>query len=174
MRQQDDNTYRDILSRIRIGIVTESDTVVLETKKINLTETTCDGRLQQLCNYLETLPADAFCLLPTCALCDTLNNAILKRISTNEIELIAQDVADCATYLKKKVLKILNKDDEDNSRTAGLARIIKIKIGARIMIRRNIDVTLCFVNGTIGTLTSVIRGSNDEVEQIKSNAAIGN
>lgn len=87
--RQDDNTYRDILSRIRIGIVTESDTV-LEKKKINLTETTCDGRLQQLCNYLETFPADAFCLLPTCLLlCYTLNNAILKCISINEIELIA-------------------------------------------------------------------------------------
>lgn len=42
------------------------------------------------------------------------------------------------------------------------------------MIRRNIDVTLYLVNSTIGTLTSVIRGSNDEIEQIKSNAAIGN
>lgn len=36
------------------------------------------------------------------------------------------------------------------------------------MIRRNIDVTLGLVNGTIGTISSIIRtGNNDDVEKIK-------
>lgn len=64
-------------------------------------------------------------------------------------------------------MKILNKDD-DNSRTAGLARIITVKLGARVMLRRNIDVSLGLVNGTIGTITSIIRSVIDnKIEQIK-------
>ncbi|KYN05749.1 ATP-dependent DNA helicase PIF1 [Cyphomyrmex costatus] len=166
MRQQNDNSYRNILSRIRLGIVTDSDTAVLNARKIQFTETTCDGRLYELCNYLEKLPLDTVCLLPTCALCDTLNTAMLNRIFSDEVELIAQDITDCVPYLKKKISKILSKNDEDSSRTAGLAKIIIVKLGARIMIRRNIDVTLGLVNGAIGTITSFIR-NNNEIDKIK-------
>ncbi|XP_070165619.1 ATP-dependent DNA helicase PIF1-like [Polyergus mexicanus] len=92
---------------------------------------------------------------------------MLNCISSDKIEFVAQDLAECAPYLKKKVMKILNKD-EDSSRTAGLARIITVKLGARIMVRRNIDVSLGLVNGTIGTNTSIIRSAIDnEVEKIK-------
>ncbi|XP_026829933.1 uncharacterized protein LOC113563072 [Ooceraea biroi] len=170
VRQQGDDSYRDILTRIRVGTLTDSDVIILETRKMKFRETNCDNRLQELCNYLQNLPMDTVCLLPTCALCDILNIAMLDRISSDKIELVAQDLAECASYFKKKVMKILNKDgnDEDSSRTAGLARIITVKVGARVMIRRNIDVSLGLVNGTIGTITSIIRGAiNNEVEKIK-------
>ncbi|XP_025267781.1 ATP-dependent DNA helicase PIF1-like [Camponotus floridanus] len=174
VRQQDDNSYRDILTRIRVGTVTDSDISILETRKINFKEINCDGRLQELCDYFQSLPMDTVCLISTCALCDILNTAMLSRISSDEIELVAQDLTECAPYLKKKVIKILNKDDEDNSRTAGLARIITIKLGARIMIRRNIDVSLGLVNGTIATITSIMRNALDnEVEKIKITVSSG-
>jgi len=48
---------------------------------------------------------DTVCLIPTCALCDVLNTAMLNLISSDEIELVAQDLAECAPYLKKKVMK---------------------------------------------------------------------
>ncbi|XP_032686280.1 uncharacterized protein LOC116853764 [Odontomachus brunneus] len=116
-------------------------------------------------SLLQELLVDAICLLSTCALYDILNNAMLKRTSPNEIELVAQDMIDCVSYLNKK---ILNKDDEDSSPTAGLARIIIVKVGARIMIRRNIDVTLRLVNDTVGTITSITRGTNrNKVEKLK-------
>lgn len=35
VRQQGDNSYRDILTRIRIGTITDSDVTILETRKIN-------------------------------------------------------------------------------------------------------------------------------------------
>lgn len=103
VRQQGDNSYRDILTRIRIGTITDSDVTILETRKINLKKINCDDRLQELCNYLQNLPIDTVCLLPTCALCDTLNTAMLDRISSDKIELIAEDVTECASYLKKKL-----------------------------------------------------------------------
>jgi len=107
VRQQGDNSYRDILTRIRVGTVTDSDITILETRKINFKEVNkeinCDGRLQELCDYLQSLPMDTVCLIPTCALCDVLNTAMLSRISSDEIELVAQDLAECAPYLKKKL-----------------------------------------------------------------------
>jgi len=102
VRQQDDNFYRDILTRIRIEAVTVSDTAALERRKIKFMETTCDGRLQELYNYLQNLSADIVCLLPTCALCNTLNIAMLNHISLNKIKLIAQYATDCVLYLRKK------------------------------------------------------------------------
>ncbi|XP_026830097.1 uncharacterized protein LOC113563118 [Ooceraea biroi] len=174
VRQQGDDSYRDILTRIRVGTLTDSDVIILETRKINFRETNCDDRLQALCNYLQNLPMDTVCLLPTCALCDILNIAMLDRISSDKIELIAEDLTECASYLKKKVMKILNKDDEDSSRTAGLARIITVKVGARVMLRRNIDVNLGLVNGTIGTIISIIRSAIDnKVEKIKIRMSSG-
>ena len=35
MRQQGDNIYKEILSRIRTGVVTASDTKLLESRKLN-------------------------------------------------------------------------------------------------------------------------------------------
>ncbi|XP_026826365.1 uncharacterized protein LOC113562157 [Ooceraea biroi] len=174
VRQQGDDSYRDILTRIRVETLTDSDVIILETRKINFRETNCDDRLQALCNYLQNLPMDTVCLLPTCALCDVLNTAMLDRISSDKIELIAEDLAECASYLKKNVMKILNKDDEDSSRTAGLARIITVKVGARVMLRRNIDISLGLVNGTIGTIISIIHSAIDnKVEKIKIRMSSG-
>ncbi|EZA51128.1 ATP-dependent DNA helicase PIF1, partial [Ooceraea biroi] len=67
-------------------------------------------------------------------------------------------------------------DDEDSSRTAGLVRIITVKVGARVMIRKNIDISLGLVNGTIGTIISliIIRSAIDnKVEKIKIRMSSG-
>lgn len=45
--------------------------------------------------------------------------------------------------------------NSDSSRTAELERNIKIKLNCKVMIIRNIDVTLGLVNGTIGTVKQV-------------------
>lgn len=89
---------------------------------------------------------------------------MLARIESDEIKLIANDSTNCSPYLKKKVLKMLDKYEDDTSRTAGLSKIITVKIGAKLMIRRNIDITLGLVNGTIVTLKSVKRSpTNNEI-----------
>ncbi|KYM98507.1 ATP-dependent DNA helicase PIF1 [Cyphomyrmex costatus] len=65
MRQQDDVNYREILSRIRLGIVTDYDTKILNSKKINFVSTLWNEKLNEICNYLTKLSSDTVCLLPT-------------------------------------------------------------------------------------------------------------
>ena len=43
----------------------------------------------------------------------------------------------------------------NSSSTAGLEKEVVIKINSKIMLRRNIDITLGLVNGTIGTVKSI-------------------
>ncbi|XP_066600007.1 uncharacterized protein [Prorops nasuta] len=169
MRQKGDTLYKDILSRIRIGTVQDSDTKILLSKKIKFQSIEIDDRIQELCEFISNLSSDSVCLLPTCNQCDALNEAMLNRITSNDIQLIAHDATDCPIYLKKKVLKVLNAEDEDSTRTAGLARIITVKIGARIMLRRNIDITLGLDNGTIATIKSVTYSAdnNNDVEKLQ-------
>ncbi|XP_048514295.1 uncharacterized protein LOC125501742 [Athalia rosae] len=155
MRQKNDQTYREIFSRIRLGIVTDSDTKMLSSRKITFKAIEFKDRIRELCYYINNLPIDTVCLLPTCRMCDVLNEAMLSEIQTDEVQLLAHDTVDNSPYFKKKVQKILNTDDEDSFRTAGLARMIIVKIDSKIMIRRNIDVTLGLVNGTIGTITAI-------------------
>ncbi|KYN11189.1 ATP-dependent DNA helicase PIF1, partial [Trachymyrmex cornetzi] len=153
MRQRCDNTYREILSRIRIGLVTDSDINVLQSRKVNIKGSNCDERLNELCIYMNQLPVDIICLLPTCYLCTILNTAMLDEIDGDEILLITED--------DKKVHKILKDKDEKVSETAGIERVIAIKIGAKVTIRRNINVTLGLVNGTIDNVVAINRSVDE-------------
>lgn len=164
MRQKNDKEYSEILSRIRLGFMTDSDINILKTRKINLTSNDYSKNIEDLCKYLSKLPSDTVCLLPTKKMCNAINEAMMLTIDTEEINLIAKDSYKCAKNLQKKVLKLLN-DDEDNF--CGIDRIITIKIGSKVMIRRNIDVSIGLVNGTIGTVVSVSKDRSTEITTIR-------
>ena len=66
---------------------------------------------------------------------------MLDKIDGNKIVLIAEDDVDCAPVTKKRVHKILEDKDDKVSKTTGIEKVIA-KIGAKVMIRRNIDITL--------------------------------
>ncbi|XP_025266373.1 uncharacterized protein LOC105249112, partial [Camponotus floridanus] len=151
---------RSEIQKIRIGLLTDSDINVLESRNINFKEGSCNERLNELCTYMNQLPIDTICLLPMCYLCKVLNTAMLNRVDGDEILLIAEDDVDCAPTMKKKVQKTFKKKDDKVSETAGIERVIAIKIGVKVMIRRNIDVTLGLVNGTIGNVVAVNRAAD--------------
>ena len=103
IRQKGDKSYRQMLSRIRLGKLVETDIQTLNSQKMNFISTTCTEKLKELCSYMYSLPSNTVCLLPTCHLCDTLNAAMLQNIQSVEIQLIAEDSVQCSEYLKKKL-----------------------------------------------------------------------
>ncbi|XP_020297669.1 uncharacterized protein LOC109862139 [Pseudomyrmex gracilis] len=167
MRQQGDESYREVLSRIRIGLVTQSDCKILRTRILPFKGLSTESRLNELCNFISDFPTDTVCLLPTCHMCDVLNAAMLNRIAAEKIVLIAEDKINCNRFVEKKVVKTLSSHEDDTSRTAGLLKKLIIKIGAKVMIRRNIDASKGLVNGTIGKVISVVKDIwNNNIEKI--------
>ncbi|XP_043275424.1 ATP-dependent DNA helicase PIF7-like [Venturia canescens] len=154
MRQKNDVSYREMLSKIRLGCIDTESMQMLESRKIEITSSNIPDRIKELCDYISTLQTDIVCLMPTNRMCDVLNEAMLDRIPSKEIHLVAEDLIDKPSF-KNRVTKILHRWEDDISQTAGLARVISIKIGSKVMLRRNIDVTIGLVNGTIGEVVSV-------------------
>lgn len=157
MRQKSDIRYGETLQRVRLGTITANDVKLLETRKIplNPNNKTINGYLTELIAYLQTMPDKTACLMPTCHMCDTINAAMLAALPGPEVKLVAEDSIDCARHLRGKVKEMLKKIGEDSTNTAGLDDVLVLKIGARIMLRRNLDVTLGLVNGALGTLVAV-------------------
>ena len=70
MRQRNDTSYREMLSRILLGIVTAADANVLESRKNIFSSIEFDDRIRDLCDYINKLPCDTVRLSPTRHLCD--------------------------------------------------------------------------------------------------------
>ena len=52
----------------------------------------------------------------------------------------------------EKAAKQLEKLNHDCNNTAGLEAVLTLAVGARVMLRRNVDVKSGLVNGAIGTV----------------------
>uniref|UniRef100_A0ABD2WQD3 ATP-dependent DNA helicase n=1 Tax=Trichogramma kaykai TaxID=54128 RepID=A0ABD2WQD3_9HYME len=165
MRQKGDQQYSEILSHIRLGYASANDINLLNEKKIAFVHQDSSETIEELCSYLENLPTDAVCLLPKNTMCKELNTAMLRRLPLEEIKLIAKDFFQCDKKLEKKINTMLEK--EDNSNQCGIERIITIKIGSTIMIRRNIDVSLGLVNGAIAKVLSVSKNIKGEINSVE-------
>jgi len=63
---------------------------------------------------------------------------------------------------------LTDNDNDNTDRTAELSKQITIKIGAKVMIRRNIDATLDLVNGIIAKVISIVQNkTTDYIGKIK-------
>ncbi|KAL7290835.1 hypothetical protein TKK_0015571 [Trichogramma kaykai] len=164
MRQKDDKSYSELLSRVRLGYVSSDDINLLNQRKIQFVHIDSSDTIEELCSYLEKLPSDCVCLLPINKMCNELNTAMLRKLQSEEIKLIAKDSFQSNKRLEKKINELLSKD---NSNQCGIDRVITIKIGATIMIRRNIDVTLGLVNGAIGTVVSISKDVKGEINSVE-------
>ncbi|KAL1448322.1 hypothetical protein WDU94_000591 [Cyamophila willieti] len=169
MRQKDDSSFADILSRVRLGVITKGDQELLSKRLVPLKSETITGRLKEITEYLNSLPDDTVCLLPTKNMCEQFNTAMLRAIDQPEIEIQANDKIDSPRYLNKRATEAVKKYEDDSSMTAGLEHKIVLKLGARIMLRRNIDVSLGLVNGSIGTVQKIIQDIDNRsmVKKIK-------
>ena len=88
------------------------------------------------------------CLFAKRKSCKEVNKRMLAGLSSEKVEMPCTDVADegCSSIkFNKKAAEKLEKLNLDCSRTAGLEAVLTVAIGARVMLRRNIDVTMGLV-----------------------------
>ena len=83
-------------------------------------------------------------ILPSIAQCDELNNALLQKIGSPVIELIAVDTLNgCEQRFPTKVTKAYHENEEDVTRTASLEK----SCICCVMLKRNKDVENGFISG---------------------------
>ena len=134
-RQKKDGQFSDILGKVRCGTLTEEILTVLKERIIDVPV------VQKLVQLIE-LGENPVCLFPTRKQCDLLNEQ-------SEVHVIPciDDVDETRSTAKwhQKAAKQLEKINKDCNNTAGLEAVLKLAIGARVMLRRNIGL----VNGAV-------------------------
>ena len=81
---------------------------------------------------------------------DLLDSEIHVVACTDEV-----DETKSTSKWNERAAKGLEKLNQDCNNTAGLEAVLKLAVGARVMLRRNLDVKAGLVNGAIGTILEV-------------------
>jgi ATP-dependent exoDNAse (exonuclease V) alpha subunit len=142
VRHRDDPEWADILSRIRVGQHTAMDIVKLQ-------ERICGQghpRTEE-CDYEHDRTASVLCSLNADK--NRINNNFLTRLAGEVLHLRSKDEdaygRAASAWVSECITKRQNSFPED----------IEIKLGAKLMVTRNLDFNLGIVNGTVGIVQDV-------------------
>lgn len=148
-RQKNDGEYSSILDEVRCGNVSEETVTTLQERVM---EVTVAEQFTQLRN-------SPVCLFPTRKQCENVNEHMLSLLESEKHVISCTDEVDETTSTAKwhdKAAKQLEKLNHDCNKTAGLEAVLKLAVGARVMLRYNIDLRAGKVNGAIGTVLAVL------------------
>ena len=98
------------------------------------------------------------CLFPKRKACDQFNTEMLQSLTSKVHELVCTDEIDetvSSRKMTKKAIEHLDKMNNDCNMTAGLEAKLSLAVGARVMLRRNIDTKSGLVNGAIGSVLEI-------------------
>jgi hypothetical protein len=130
MRQKGDNQFANLLGRLRIGQHTADDISLLKTRQVAVDDpsnTSCSLRIF-------SLNADV----------DKYNDTQLDTLQTQAV--VFKSIDRLPAEIDNKIITI----DEHNS---GLPSVLTLKIGARVMLIRNVNTELGLFNGALGTVS---------------------
>ncbi|KAH9638034.1 hypothetical protein HF086_014895 [Spodoptera exigua] len=145
MRQQGDHTFIDILNALRVGELTTQHFSILMGK---LLQDTSD----------EFAIDKALRVYPTNQQVNDHNSAVLNLYRNNGARIYkikAQDQLVHATRNADNV-DIATIIPADINKTGGLPSELEIFVGAKVMLRSNIDVSKGLVNGAIGYINEIV------------------
>ena len=160
VRQQNDPRFAKLLLDVRVGFIEEEDERWLLGKcAFKFTQVKEEDRRKEIAKFIHSEMIENrnyTILVPTNSTATKLNQAMLEILPAKVYSFIAIDQLfgnkpNFDENLKKRVAKL----DSDPRQTAGLESVLHIKIGCKVMLRRNLDVSKGLCNGSIGIVKSL-------------------
>ena len=159
------SVWRDILQRVRLGVPSNRDNSLLFERCIPISDDklmTPDHKLDEVIKYFEhliSLGHHPTCLLPTCEMVERFNVTVMRKNFPDYHEITANDSLDYVLArnksLAEEAVAKLNRL-EDPRQTGGLEKCIHLCEGVRVMLRTNLNVKEGLVNGSMGTVISLV------------------
>ena len=150
-RQRKDKEFSSMLDCVRRGCPTDETLSTLQQRVIQVSVSDKFSELQES----DQTPV---CLFPTRKACHDLNTEMLTHLTSEVHELVCTDEVDetgSTCKWNKKAAEHLQKLNKDCNMTAGLEAKLSLAVGARVMLRRNVNTKTGLVNGAIGTVLSI-------------------
>ena len=173
-RQKNDKEYCTMLDEVRRGSPSTNTIQKLEERLLQVSAVEKFEELQQA-------GKSPVCLFPTRKACESFNSEMLDRLDASVVEVPCIDEVDETAGVSKwskKAADQLSRLNKDCNMTAGLEAVLRLAVGARVMLRRNIDTERGLVNGALGTVISVSAqcvkvkfdqsGESYEIEKVRS------
>ena len=143
-RQEGDAQYADILNRIRLGETSEEGIQILRERVRPEGHPDLKG---------------ATVIASTHAVVNKFNRQYLQQIKT---ELFEIEAINSHTNIPDFTPKI--HDKRGTVGTTAFVQTLQVKLGCRVMMIDNIDVTDCLCNGSLGTVKALLRDKSGQVQ----------
>ena len=147
-RQKKDQVFSFMLDEVRRGCPSEKTIKALQARVITTPEV---DKFQELLASKQS----PLCLFSTRL---EFNLEMLSRLNTDTKDIRCTDEVDETSGIfkwSKKATDEMKKLNTDCNLTAGLEAVLQVAVGARVMLRRNIDTSIGLVNGALGTVISI-------------------
>ncbi|XP_066926174.1 uncharacterized protein [Clytia hemisphaerica] len=148
MRQRNDIEFVDLLNQVRLGDLDEEKEELLKSRFISKDSPDYPADITHI--FAENKPVDSY------------NLQKLNELSTESQIITAQD--EIPKHLTAKDMKFI--ENAQARETGGLARVLELKVGARILISKNIDITDRLVNGQVGKVMGFKFNANNKISGI--------
>ena len=151
MRQKNDQSFAELLCRVRTGQSTDEDIETLKSREIDVNDPNYPGDILHVFAYNNAV--------------NSHNIKKLNMIASNEQQVTIRSFEDGKDSTG---LIDLNKIKTPKTRnvTGGLERELIIAVGARVMMTMNVDTADGLVNGVTGEVVAIKRNDTDKVSVI--------